>query len=318
MKKIEILNTLLNNNLNNRLSWYVSGLVDAEGSFGVTLVKKDSGKVGYSVLIYFEIALNKKDEQLLEIVKRTLGGGASEKSLYYNKSDDTLKLRISNLDVLINNVIPHFNKYPLFTQKRVDFLLMCKIIELVQEKKHLTTEGINEILSIKAAMNLGLSDKLKNEFLSVKSLTRLSVDTGIPNKEWLEGFMEGESCFFVRIYNSPKSKLNRAVQLAFIITQHIRDKVLLRHISKLLECGRVETRKSGDACDFVVTSFNDFKKYMIPYLENYPLVGHKSNDCADFKRVYEIMLTKGHLTEEGLTKIIEIKNSMNTKRDTSL
>jgi hypothetical protein len=157
--------------------------VDAEGSFGVTLVKKDSGKVGYSVLIYFEIALNKKDEQLLEIVKRTLGGGASEKSLYYNKSDDTLKLRISNLDVLINNVIPHFNKYPLFTQKRVDFLLMCKIIELVQEKKHLTTEGINEILSIKAAMNLGLSDKLKNEFLSVKSLTRLSVDTGIPNKE---------------------------------------------------------------------------------------------------------------------------------------
>jgi hypothetical protein len=154
--------------------------VDAEGSFGVTLVKKDSSKVGYSVLIYFEIALNKKDEQLLEIVKRTLG---AEKSLYYNKSDNTLKLRISNLDELINNVIPHFNKYPLFTQKRVDFLLMCKIIELVQEKKHLTTEGINEILSIKAAMNLGLSDKLKNEFLSVKSLTRLSVDTGIPNKE---------------------------------------------------------------------------------------------------------------------------------------
>jgi len=60
---------------------------------------------------------------------------------------------------------------------------MCKIIELVQEKKHLTTEGLNEILSIKAAMNLGLSDKLKNEFLTVKSLTRLSVDTGIPNKD---------------------------------------------------------------------------------------------------------------------------------------
>jgi LAGLIDADG endonuclease len=94
-----------------------------------------------------------------------------------------LKLRVSNLDILINNVIPHFNKYPLFTQKRVDFLLMCKIIELVQEKKHLTTEGLNEILSIKAAMNLGLSDKLKNEFLTVKSLTRLSVDTGIPNKD---------------------------------------------------------------------------------------------------------------------------------------
>jgi len=315
MKNLKLFSTLVSQyNINSRLCWFVSGLVDAEGSFGVTLVRKESSTIGYSVLIYFEIALNKKDQQLLETIKQVLG---IDKSLYYNKSDNTLKLRVSNLDVLINNVIPHFNKYPLFSQKRVDFLLMCKIVELVQEKKHLTTEGLNEILSIKAAMNLGLSDKLQNEFLTVKSLTRLPVDTGIPNKDWLEGFMEGESCFFVRIYNSPRSKLNYAVQLAFIITQHSRDKVLLENISRLLECGRVETRKSGDACDFVVTSFNDFKKYMIPYWENYPLIGHKSNDCKDFLRVYEIMLTKGHLTEEGLAKIVEIKNSMNTKREIS-
>lgn len=294
------------------LCWFVSGLVDAEGSFGVNLVKKESSKIGYSVLIYFEIGLNKKDKQLLETVNQVLG---VEKSLYYNKSDDTLKLKISNLDELINNVIPYFKKYPLFTQKRVDFQLMCKVVEIVQEKRHLTIEGLNDILSIKAAMNLGLSDKLKDEFLNIKPLTRLTVDTGIPNKDWLAGFMEGESCFYVSVYNSPKSKLNYAVQLVFKITQHIRDKVLLENISKLLECGRVEIRKSGDACDFTVTSFNEFKKYMIPYWENYPLIGHKSNDYIDFKRVYEIMLTKGHLTDEGLTKIVDIKNSMNTKRE---
>lgn len=297
---------------NSPLSWFVSGLVDAEGSFGVNLVKKESSKTGYSVLIYFEIGLNKKDKQLLETVNQVLG---VEKSLYYNKSDDTLKLKISNLDELINNVIPHFKKYPLFTQKIVDFQLMCKVVEIVQEKRHLTIEGLNDILSIKAAMNLGLSDKLKDEFLNIKPLTRLTVNTGIPNKDWLAGFMEGESCFYVSVYNSPKSKLNYAVQLVFKITQHFRDKVLLENISKLLECGRVETIKSGDACDFTVTSFNEFKKYMIPYWENYPLIGHKSNDYIDFKRVYDIMLTKGHLTDEGLTKIVDIKNSMNTKRD---
>ena len=312
MENLKLFSTSSQNNINNCLSWYVSGLVDAEGSFGVTLVKKESSVTGYSVLIYFEIALNKKDKQLLETIKQVLG---IDKNLYYNENDNTLKLKISNLDVLIKNVIPHFNKYPLFTQKRVDFLLMCKIIELVEEKKHLTKEGLNEILNIKAAMNLGLSDKLKNEFLIVKSLTRLSIDTGIPNKDWLEGFMEGESCFFVRVYNSPKSKLKLAVQLAFIITQHSRDKILLENISKLLKCGRVETRKSGDACDFVVTSFKDFTKYMIPYWKDYPLIGNKSKDCLDFIRVYEIMLNKGHLTEEGLTKIVEIKNSMNTKRE---
>jgi len=43
-------------------------------------------------------------------------------------------------------------------------------------------EGLNEILSIKAAMNLGLSDPLKIEFPNIKPLTRVIVETGIPNK----------------------------------------------------------------------------------------------------------------------------------------
>lgn len=163
--------------------------------------------------------------------------------MYYNENDDTLKLKISNIDQLINNIIPHFEKYYLFTQKKVDYLLMCKILEIVKEKRHLTIEGLNEILTLKTAMNLGLSDKLKNEFLNIKPLTRSIVDTGIPNKDWLAGFIEGESCFYISIYNSPKSKLNYAVQLVFKITQHIRDKALLENISKLLECGRVEIRR---------------------------------------------------------------------------
>lgn len=307
---------MVKNEINSSICWFVSGLVDAEGSFGVNIVRKETSKIGYSVLIYFEIAFNKKDRQLLEIIKQVLG---VSKDLYFNQNDDTLKLKISNLDELINSVIPHFVKYPLFTQKKVDFLLMCKILEIVQEKRHLTIEGLNEILSIKAAMNLGLSDKLKNEFPShwlIKPLTRLTVDTGMPNKDWLAGFIEGESCFYVSVYNSPKSKLKYAVQLVFKITQHARDVVLLENISKLLKCGRVEPRKSGDAYDFAVTSFKEFKEYMIPYWENHPLFGNKSKDYVDFIRVYEIMLAKGHLTEEGLAKIVEIKNSMNTKRDT--
>jgi len=297
---------------NNSLSWFVSGLVDAEGSFGVNIIKKESSQIGYSILIYFEIALNKKDKDLLETIKQVLG--VPHKDLYYNKNDGTLKLKISNLIELVNNVIPHFKKYSLFTQKRTDFELLCKVLEIVQEKRHLTKEGLNEILGIKATMNLGLSDTLKNEFLNIEPLTRSIINTGIPNKDWLAGFMEGESCFYVSVYNSPKSKLNYAVQLVFKITQHIRDKVLLDNISKLLECGRVETRKSGDACDFAVTSFKEINKYMIPFWENYPLIGNKSNDYKDFLRVHEIISNKGHLTEEGLVNIVKIKNTMNTKR----
>jgi hypothetical protein len=34
----------------------------------------------------------------------------------------------------------------------------------MNNKAHLTIEGLNQIVNIKASMNLGLSDKLKTEF----------------------------------------------------------------------------------------------------------------------------------------------------------
>lgn len=272
----------------NCLKWYVTGLIDAEGSFGVHLVKKDNSKTGYGVLVYFEIALNKKDKNLLIIVQDKkkfffLSLGVSGE-LYYNKGDDTYKLKISNLFELCNVIVPHFNKYPLFTQKREDFLLMCQVLKILEDKRHLTFEGLREVVQLKSSMNLGLSDKLAKDFPEIKVSPRQIVSTGMPNLDWLSGFIEGEGCFFVSVYNSPKSKLRLAVQLVFKITQHIRDVELLFNIAKLLGSGRVETRKSGDACDFAVTSFKEIDKSIIPYLSQprYSLKGLKLDNFKDF------------------------------------
>lgn len=55
----------------------------------------------------------------------------------------------------------HLEKYPLLTQKQADFILFKYIVELIRHKEHLTLEGLNEIVSYKAAMNLGLPNSLK-------------------------------------------------------------------------------------------------------------------------------------------------------------
>lgn len=34
-------------------------------------------------------------------------------------------------------IIPHIQSYPLITQKRRDFILWCKIVEMMGKKKHL-------------------------------------------------------------------------------------------------------------------------------------------------------------------------------------
>lgn len=155
--------------------------------------------------------------------------------------------------------------------------------------------------------------------------------TSIPDPLWLAGFAEGESCFFIRVYKSAKSKQGSAVQLALITTQHSRDKELLNTIAQFLECGRVEVRSNGCACDFIVNSIKDFRNKIIPYFSKYPLLGTKSLNFHDFVKVFDLMNTKKHLTllpslrsfffplekragggcfaaEEGLATIINIKS----------
>ena len=51
--------------------------------------------------------------------------------------------------------------------KRADYLLFKKVFNLINNKQHLTDSGLNEIVSIKASMNLGLSDKLKAAFPNI-------------------------------------------------------------------------------------------------------------------------------------------------------
>jgi hypothetical protein len=46
-------------------------------------------------------------------------------------------------------------KYPLQGIKILDYADFCKVAELMQEKAHLTSEGLDQILEIKAGMNTG-------------------------------------------------------------------------------------------------------------------------------------------------------------------
>ena len=78
----------------------------------------------------------------------------------------------------------------------------------MKNKEHLTTEGVQKIVLIKAKMNLGLSDELKIVFPGVVAIKRPSVkDQKILNPYWLAGFASGEGCFMVNIQNSSRNRL---------------------------------------------------------------------------------------------------------------
>lgn len=181
-------------------------------------------------------------------------------------------------------------------------------------KKHLTVQGLNEIVSLKASLNRGLSENLQKEFpnVSPKTVSDFEFKT-IPNISWISGFIEGEGCFYIRRYNSPKSKLGRSVQPVLTITQHMRDLGLLTNLKILLNCGTIRIR-SAIACEFTIGSIKSIKSILLPLLDKHPLKGDKLLNLNDFKKVIDIMVYQGHLTKEGLDSIDDLVNSMNTRR----
>jgi hypothetical protein len=86
-------------------------------------------------------------------------------------------------------IVDHFDGYPLITQKRADYLLFKSIVELCNQKEHLTQDGLYKIVSLRAAMNNGLSDEQKSAFPGLNPVPRPKVvEQEIKNPHWLAGF----------------------------------------------------------------------------------------------------------------------------------
>lgn len=203
------------------------------------------------------------------------------------------------------------NKYPLITKKYSDFLLFKQGLEIIQSNGHLTQEGLEKLVLIKASLNLGLSKQLEAAFPNVIPENKEFYDHKISDPNWLAGFMSGECCFYVKIYPS-KTKLGEAVMLQFQLVQHSRDESLIRSISAYLDCGRI-TVLTG-LVHLHVTKFTDLIEKVIPFFLEHSIQGIKSQDFQDFCLVAEIMKEKRHLTIEGLNEIREIKGRMNSGR----
>jgi hypothetical protein len=85
---------------------------------------------------------------------------------------ETCTYRVDKLKDILEVIIPHFDKYPLVTQKLADYILFKKIVNLMVNKEHLTLDGLKTILSFKSSLNLGLSEELKIQFADIKAAKR--------------------------------------------------------------------------------------------------------------------------------------------------
>jgi hypothetical protein len=300
------------NQINSCKNYYYAGLFDAEGCFRVKIIKIKRYSTGWNVQLVFSILMHKRDTLLLEQINSFLGGSGR---LYKANKGDGVLLDIGSLEGL-KKVIDYLDRYPLITQKKADYELFKLVFGIVSRKEHLTMDGLRKIVGIRASLNKGLSDELKNSFPNVNIIPRPTVEkTEIPDFHWLAGFIDGEGSFNVSVLNSPGNKLGVLVSLTFKVTQHTRDEGLINSLVNLFGCGRLKLDKRYPVIEFVVTKFSDISEKIIPFLEKYPLHSAKSLDFADFRKVAVLMQEKAHLTPKGLEQIKKIKSSINSSRD---
>lgn len=287
--------------------YYITGFVDAEGCFTTSIYKDDRMQTKWQVKPIFQIALHNKDTKILEAIQRTWGVGK-----IYKHGKDSSMYRVSSLKDL-KVIINHFDKYPLITKKLGDYILFKQSVEMIASKQHLTWEGLLKLVSIKATLNTGLSEKFKETFPNVIPVLKPDfIPTEIKDIYWLIGFIEGEGCFMVVIQESKNNKVTHNVSLRFNITQHSKDSELLKSLITYLDCGRCISARNE--ITFIVSTFSDIYHKIIPLLEKYTLIGNKKEDYLDFCKVANLILSKDHLTKEGLEKINLIKSNMNRNR----
>lgn len=141
--------------IKSEIGYYLAGFADGEGSFNVSLRKRNDHTMGWQVVLTFNVS--QKESYILSQFKKHLKCGR------INKRKDGLHMYVVNNPISIQeNVIPFFRRFRLLSQsKKKNFSIFCRITDLVFNKEHLNSDGLNKIMELREELNQGISRKRK-------------------------------------------------------------------------------------------------------------------------------------------------------------
>lgn len=224
---------------------WVTGFVDGEGCFTVVTTSLANNNLSFSIRTKFQIGLHIHEERIINKIKDYFQGiGVIYKDIKNKKIYYTVYARAD----ITNVIIPHFEKYPLQSRKRISYEYWCrihnnlnikdyyedqtKLIEYLKDLPKINSRPISKILlsrlSPEIIKAISVEDKQDTSWLKL-SLTCLD-----PN--WIAGFTAGEGHFGV-VISKPIARKTPIVYLRFVITQKS-DKNLLERIKLTINCGK--------------------------------------------------------------------------------
>jgi len=131
---------------------WIAGFVDGEGCFHIGIARHDEMTTGVQVLPEFTVVQHERDAKLLHALKAYFGCGVVR-----SNHGDRLAYRVRDRRCLVDVIVPFFMRHPLKTSKHVDFLKFRRVLLEMEDGKHLTAEGVEEIRRVAGQMNRGRS-----------------------------------------------------------------------------------------------------------------------------------------------------------------
>ena len=131
------------------LSAYISGYVDGEGCFTVSISPRARLKVGWEVRPSLSVSQNGDRAEVLHAIQAYFGCG----SIRPDRSDKTLKWETRRLEDILGRVIPHFESYPLLSGKRLDYERLAAVCTLMASGAHRRRDGLVQIVELVRMMN---------------------------------------------------------------------------------------------------------------------------------------------------------------------
>ena len=114
------------------LGSYISGYVDGEGCFTVSISPRPTLLAGWEVRPSLSVSQNGDRAEVLLLIQRYFGCGR----IRPDRSDRTVKWETRSLDPIRAAVIPHFERYPMLSGKQRDFAARLRAV-----RRHLRTHG---------------------------------------------------------------------------------------------------------------------------------------------------------------------------------
>ncbi len=128
---------------------YLSGFVDGEGCFCVSVNKGKRHRFGWEIRPSFSVSQNGDRAEVLEMLRHSFGCG----TIRPDRSDRTLKYEVRSVADLVERVLPHFEENPLLSSKRREFELFAEVCRRMYRGEHLSREGFERILDLAFEMN---------------------------------------------------------------------------------------------------------------------------------------------------------------------